>query len=80
MRRRRKYLPVRTVIAATHEGSIGGQDDDKVIDYPVVILDDGSAFRLNGAGEWRPLRPIPGTAAAIAYQKAVDAMPPITDE
>lgn len=67
----------RCVIAATTEsvdtGEVDANGRSNYEHRPVVILDDGSAFRLNSDGEWRKLRPVPTTEAGNAWQAKLDA-------
>lgn len=70
-------VEARCVIAATTEsidtGTVDANGRSQFENRPVVILDDGSAFRLNSDGEWRKLRPVPSTHAGIAWQRTLDA-------
>lgn len=73
----------RCVIAAASQTIDGSQVDNtgRPIQYlcPVVILDDGSAFRLDSDDNWRKLPAVPTTEAGIEFQRRVDALPPMEE-
>lgn len=76
-------VEARCVIAATSQTIDGSSVDSngRPVQYqcPIAILDDGSAFRLDGDGQWRKILPVPTTHAGIAFQRKVDAQGPIEE-